>query len=361
MRNDSQKDAGITKRSLCRFELSASASSVRIALSAGLGILVGVGVAYLGLSPSHDPSNAMLVQEASQGRAVYIRTIDLAHAQPPKKALVDEALFKTHHIPGGWVPVLVRGAHSPRQSVVWVSPNHHYLMVGAVFDRAGLNLTREVSQAEHVVVTSGQEGAPTPPVAPSQSGSLSGSLNQVVSGAPRITAPMLGDNLSNAAFWSATHRYTHGIVQYPVKGPHHTLYVYIDPDCSFCHHLFLRLEKLKPLLRQAHLQVKWLPVAILRPGGAKRAQAVLAGGLKALIYNETHFQVAVEKGGIAGKQSIPTTVDLLDNMRIFAASGKQIGTPTLTWKNRGKAHKVIGLPTWSGLRAIIASFHRRTH
>lgn len=335
--------------------------SWRIALAVGAGILAGIGAADLSRAKPRTPSEALLVQQASQGRAVYVRAIHLAHAKLPKKTLVDQTLFRTHQLPGGWAPILVRGAHSAQESVVWVSPNHRYLMVGAVFDRAGLNLTRQVSQAEKIAVPGPGQGAASPALGTTPAPSNAGASTAAIPGGPQITAPMLGDNLSPAAFWSATRRYTHGIVQYPAQGPHHTLYVYIDPDCVFCHHLFLRLEKLKPLIQKAHLQVKWIPVAILRPGGAKRAQALLAGGLKALQFNESHFQVAIEKGGITGQQSIPTTVDLLDNMRIFASSGKEIGTPTLTWKNRGKAHKVIGLPTWSGLRALIASFHRSTH
>lgn len=296
---------------------------------------VAVGVTVVGMSAAmkHFGNDATpspyiaLVKKASQGRAVYVRTLPVA----PQEA------------PHGWRPLLVAGVIDPgHQSVVWASPNKRFILMGAVFNRLGHNVTRAVVLQNKVGPVPTQS-APQPKTA--------GATGL----ASLVKAPQLGVNVPASVFYPATVRYTHSIVQYPASGSHGTLYAYVDPDCIFCHHLYNRLTRLKNFLIAHHVQIRWIPVAILRPGGAGRAQAILKGGLPAFKEDEQTFNVAIEKGGIAGIRSTKALAELLDNMRIIAASGTQIGTPTLTWRARGVDHKMVGLPTPGQLKQILLS------
>ena len=296
-------------------------------MGVGLIAILFAGIAFAAgfyFGHTRTPSLKSLVREASGGRATFVRDL-------PKT------------LPGGWRAVLVVGVGTGKRSVAWASPDHRILVIGAAFDRAGTNLTRTLSRKEGLLAAKSAAPAPSAP-APAPVATL-----------PNPTAPVT-PVLSSSAFLGAVKRFTHGVTQYQ-SGARHTLYVFFDPDCSFCHHLFDRLRRARVALKRAHVAVRWIPVAILRPHGALRAEAILAGGLKALVFNEDHFDVGAEKGGIAGTRSVAATTDLIDNMRVFASAAHQLGTPTLAWRDaRGKAHRGIGMPTRSGLRSLIASF-----
>ncbi len=298
---------------------------------ATLGVFAAQALAAGGSSREHLAPRAVasLVHEASQGRARFAGALtrDFAH-------------LRDGPAPGGWMPVRVRaatGAGGPG-TVAWVSPHGNYLFIGAVLNRQGVNVTRRVARAAHMLAAQGHAqpaaalGNPSAP-----------------QGAPVAI-------LSHRAFWRATREATTGVRQYQA-GARHTLYVYFDPDCIFCHHLYGRLQADGALLKAYHVRVDWIPVAILHPGSAARADAILAGGLKALVANETRFNVAKERGGAPRRVSPAETARLIANMKVFLHGGADLGTPTLSWRSaQGQTHYLVGLPNKAGLASIIRSF-----
>ena len=330
-----------------RSESGRARGTVRIAIYAlaaclpaasAIGFCAALGVLAAQSLAAGDPSQgplapravAGLVHEASRGRARFAGALTGTFAR-----LHDGAA------PGGWTPVRVRAAAGPEGpgTVAWASPHGRYLFIGAVINRQGVNVTRRLAQAAHMLPAA--QGGQTAAAAPSASlGSL--------------PAPVAV--LSHQAFWRATREATTGILQYR-SGARHTLYVYFDPDCIFCHHLYDRLQADRALLKAGHVRVDWIPVAILHPGSAARADAILAGGRKVLVANETHFDVAKERGGAPRRVSPKETARLIANMKVFLHGGADLGTPTLSWRSAGgHAHYLVGLPNKTGLSSIIRSF-----
>ena len=87
------------------------------------------------------------------------------------------------------------------------------------------------------------------------------------------------------------------------------LYVFVDPNCPFCHRLFQRLQ---PLIGPHHLTVHWIVAGFLRATSAGKAVAILgARGLAAnnrllamtgpelvptLLYRNTAGRVVMHQG-----------------------------------------------------------------
>lgn len=323
------------------------------------GILKTIAAAMLAMTAtsSHSASAASkreasmkrLVHEASGGRAVYGQS--LSGALKALHRLPGDGTLAQGRIAGGWTPVWVRGAQGEGGSIAYASPDGRYLMVGAIFDRHGVNVTHRLAQVAGALyglkTASVQSAGPAPSPAPATTGPKTGAL------APATT-------LTAKQFFDESRTVTHGVLQYGGHRDRHTLYVYFDPDCSFCHHLYTRLAALAPQMSKAGVDVDWIPVAILRSGGRGRAEAILKGGARALDYNESHFDMAVERGGILGATSTSADAALGLNMGVFARGGRHLGTPTLTWESQsGKAYRVVGLVTKKGIATILGQISGR--
>ena len=133
---------------------------------------------------------------------------------------------------------------------------------------------------------------------------------------------------------------THWFAQGSDKAPH-KLYVAIDPNCSFCH---LMYKELYPLIQAGKLQVRWIPVAILKPTSKGKSAALLAAGSDkasvALLHkDEMQFDLRHEEGGIqplkpdANNVAVSTAFSRVDaNTAFFTGNGFN-GTPTLVYKS----------------------------
>ena len=307
--------------------------SIVIGFCAALGVFAARSLAAGDPSQGYLAPRAVagLVHEASRGRARFVGPLTR-----------DFVRLHDGSLPGGWTPVRVRAAAGPGGpgTVAWVSPHGRYLFIGAVLNRQGVNVTRRVAQTARML-----PAVQNPHARPA-----------TALGSPSAPQAAPVAVLSHQAFWQATRKATTGIRQYRA-GARHTLYVYFDPDCIFCHHLYDRLQADRALLKASHVRVDWIPVAILHPGSAARADAILAGGLKALVINETHFNVAKERGGAPRRVSPEETARLIANMKVFLHGGPDLGTPTLSWQPaEGQTHYLVGLPNKAGLSSIIRSF-----
>ena len=138
----------------------------------------------------------------------------------------------------------------------------------------------------------------------------------------------------------------------------HSLYVFFDPNCPYCHQLYL---KLGPLLGKDHLQVHWVVLGMLTASSLPKAAAILQAPdrLKAFETNEHDYDFAANGqpgGGIEPAATIEprTRQQLQRNLDIYR-SQKLFGVPVLLWKRRdGKADMFVGVPSDGQLRSLIA-------
>jgi thiol:disulfide interchange protein DsbG len=136
------------------------------------------------------------------------------------------------------------------------------------------------------------------------------------------------------------------------------LYVFADPNCSFCYRFYKMVE---PLVSSGRLRLRWVLVAFLQPSSAAKATAILSASdpRSALHADEDRFDTAHEAGGIeparsedkALQQVLQAHLDAMD-----AVGG--IGTPTLLYRD-GHDHwqAIIGLPTGDWLTQYAAGKH----
>ncbi len=148
------------------------------------------------------------------------------------------------------------------------------------------------------------------------------------------------------------------------KGP--VAYLFMDPDCPYCHQLFDLLQK---PVAEGRVRLRAVVVGFLTPRSPGKAAAILGAAhpLKALQYNEAHFrfQHGRPDGGIA--PASPAAVQKLRGTlaRNYAfLSGKesllpQLGlgpgvtsVPLLVYRKEDRAHYVVGLPDRAQWKAI---------
>jgi len=124
------------------------------------------------------------------------------------------------------------------------------------------------------------------------------------------------------------------------------LYVFADPNCSFCYRFYKMAE---PLVSSGRLQLRWVMVAFLQSSSAPKATAILSARnpLGALHQDEDRFDTAHEAGGIAPARS--QDKGLQQVLQAHASAMDAIGangTPTLLYRDgQGRWGAVIGLPT----------------
>ena len=131
--------------------------------------------------------------------------------------------------------------------------------------------------------------------------------------------------------------------------PRHQIWVLMDPNCEFCHRLWIELRPYE----KAGLEVHWIPVGILFNSSTPRAAAVLAGGPKTLYAMESKFDVARERGGVPGITLTPTLRrELATNLALAMKAGIQ-GTPGIFYRGpHGELRLQQGLPAPSSLADI---------
>jgi thiol:disulfide interchange protein DsbG len=138
----------------------------------------------------------------------------------------------------------------------------------------------------------------------------------------------------------------------------HRLYVFFDPNCPYCHQLYL---KLTPRLARDELQVHWVALGMLSASSLPKAAAILQAPdrLKAFETNEHDYDFAANGqpgGGILPAATIePQTRRLLQRNLDIYRSQKLFGVPVMVWKQRGgQAQMMVGVPSDQQLHAILA-------
>lgn len=141
-------------------------------------------------------------------------------------------------------------------------------------------------------------------------------------------------------------------IEGPTQNPKAIVYAFMDPNCIFCH---LEWKAFQPYIKQG-LQVRWIPVAFLKPDSAGKAAALLESKTPAALMQQlqTKFNAATESGGITplANPSVATMAKIQSNgelMRGFHFSG----TPALVYKDSsGKVQYHPGMVRLSELPGI---------
>lgn len=124
------------------------------------------------------------------------------------------------------------------------------------------------------------------------------------------------------------------------------LYVFADPNCSFCYHFYRMAE---PLVASGRLQLRWVMVAFLQSSSAPKATAILSARnpRDALHQDEDRFDTAHEAGGIAPAASRDKALqDVLQAHESAMDAIGANGTPTLLYRDeQGRWEALVGLPT----------------
>ncbi|MFM0166717.1 disulfide isomerase [Paraburkholderia sediminicola] len=132
-----------------------------------------------------------------------------------------------------------------------------------------------------------------------------------------------------------------------------TIYVFMDPNCIFCHYAWKAFQPYEA----AGLQVHWIPMGFLKPDSPGKAAALLQAqnGPALLRELETKFSEKDESGGINPLATIPpaTQAKLKGNIKTFQDLGFD-GTPTIIYMTSGgRWADVSGLPPLSSLPTML--------
>jgi len=169
-----------------------------------------------------------------------------------------------------------------------------------------------------------------------------------------------GDNLTDryveqyvpapdlSAFWPRLEQ-ARSIVAGTRSSPKSVIYAIMDPNCIFCHLLWIALKPYET----AGLQVRWIPVGFLHEDSAAKAAALLTGGESAFTQLQEHFDEKAESGGIAGIPVTPELKSALDANLALMHDARVEGTPGVFYKSAsGRVLRQSGMPGLADLPAI---------
>jgi thiol:disulfide interchange protein DsbG len=132
-----------------------------------------------------------------------------------------------------------------------------------------------------------------------------------------------------------------------------TIYVFMDPNCIFCHYAW---EAFQPY-EAVGLQVQWIPMGFLKPDSLGKAAALVDSKDSAALLreNEVKFVESTESGGIQPANPVSFTAQskLTKNIHIFQDMGFD-GTPTIIYKTAdGRWADTSGMPSLKSLPAML--------
>jgi thiol:disulfide interchange protein DsbG len=131
-----------------------------------------------------------------------------------------------------------------------------------------------------------------------------------------------------------------------LKNPKSIIYAVFDPNCVFCHYLYLALKPYE----KAGLQVRYVPVGFLHEDSANKAAQLLAEGAKALDAQQAAYNTPEMPKGIA---VTPEMKAKLEANQALMREAQMNGTPGILYKDaNGNVLKKDGMPMLAELPAI---------
>lgn len=188
---------------------------------------------------------------------------------------------------------------SDRRAIMYASKDGKYLFVGNLVNAKGQNLTQQYTQ-KYIQASVAKK--------------------------------------AQATIAKQTHYFTEGKNSAP-----HKAYVFFDPNCSACHIFY---GEIHPLITSGKLQVRWVPVAFLKPSSAGKAAKIFSGkndkeSAKFLNMDEKTFDMKKEEGSLEPLQNNKVNDKYFSmvskNTAYFTKQGFYV-TPTIVYKTKhGKA------------------------
>lgn len=124
----------------------------------------------------------------------------------------------------------------------------------------------------------------------------------------------------------------------------HQLYIFIDPNCPYCHKVYMALQK---RISTKDLKVHWIPVGFLTTTSEGKAAAILSAKdpRAALHHSETHYSRAAGGGAITETLASNQVAKQLEtNLDLLKSAGKMV-VPTILFRDKhGKAVVIPGAP-----------------
>ena len=133
------------------------------------------------------------------------------------------------------------------------------------------------------------------------------------------------------------------------NNPRAVIYVIMDPNCIFCHLLWIALKPYEA----AGLQVRWIPVGFLHEDSAGKAAALLNGGEAVLTRMQEKFDEQAESAGMPGIEITPDLKVRLDANLALMHEAQMDGTPGIFYKDStGHIRRKDGMPELLELSSI---------
>lgn len=196
-----------------------------------------------------------------------------------------------------------------RDVLIYTSKSGRHFFIGGLFTAQGVNLSKKYAK-EYLPAAQLAASSPSPSAA------------SVYKAIQKTTWFALGSHKAPKILW-----------------------VGFDPNCIFCHETF---DRLLPYIRKGEVQLRIMPVGFLKPSSLPKAVTILESKhpAKAWTYDEAHFNVATEEGGIRplAHLSPEVSAEVRANWAWMNRNG-YYGTPLLVWQNTdGKAVVQDGMP-----------------
>ncbi len=320
----------------------------------GITAATSIGILAFMLVQGHNAESVAKQTLAVAGKAV---------SAPDANAVIGRlthgkaTVVRTFAGPDGLTGLVIRGSSGP--VIGWMTNSRSAVILGGVVDaKTNENMTLQATNAYILKGGPNQSATQAPNLAPASVAPAS---------APVATPPAKPEDGEQAlaAFVSGGVNSFHTIAQPGLSGPN-TLYVFIDPNCIFCHKMYGTVQSRLADFRKAGVRVVYVPVAILKQSSIGKAAQEIQGGWTALKQDETSFNDSTEEGGLPGisgsalMQYAPfarENTDLLSTLANDNGLDGHFGTPFLVWKaGNGHVFYMNGYPGDAGLTALIGSF-----
>lgn len=140
---------------------------------------------------------------------------------------------------------------------------------------------------------------------------------------------------------------TEGTLEHPKQ----VIYAFTDANCPYCHYTWQALQPYE----QAGLQVRWIPVAVIRPTSMAKAIAVLSADDKTAAFQKmeaNHGKEWTPSKDVSEAAQPEIAAQVRQNAALMQQFGIP-GTPGLVWKDaKGEVQIKGGMPRLSDIPAI---------